>query len=80
VAAAAFSVSASILLIIGAGLFAGVAVGVALDMIDSSFGITGHVKSLAGEFGASLEQFMQRREPDISVRDYDLYEGMMTAP
>lgn len=78
--AGAFSISAPILFIIGAGILAGIAVGVALDMVDARFGITGHVKNLAGEFGPSLEHFMQRRSPDISITDPELYEGMTTAP
>ena len=38
------------------------------------------LKDFAGEAGPSIEQFMQRREQDISVTDSELYEGMMTAP
>ena len=72
--------SLPIIAIVAAGIGASIVAGVLLDMADARWGITQKVKDFAGEAGPSIEQFMQRREQDISVTDSELYEGMMTAP
>lgn len=69
-----------IIAVVAGGIAAGIVVGFAMDFADTQFDITANVKTLANEAGASLEQFMQRREQDISITDPELYEGMMTAP
>ncbi|PKR53973.1 hypothetical protein [Thalassospira marina] len=55
-----FVASAPALLIIGAGIVAGVAVGVALDTLDSQFGVTDQVKEISTYIGGEIEKFFER--------------------
>ena len=88
-AAAAFvvfaAVSAPVWVVVGIGIFASVAVGVLLDVVDNAFGITGKVQDLANKVESSIESFAETMMEGVaSVEEFMTHanpgDGKITGP
>lgn len=55
-------------MIIGAGILGGVIVGITLDTLDTSFGVTDEVKEISAQFGLDLETFLEKKQNQVATR------------